>query len=267
MVRLAAVGDVHFGSDSVGLLRTHLDAARGEVDLLLLSGDLTRRGEPAEARVLAAELRALDVPVVAVLGNHDHHGDAGPEVAAILADAGVQLLEGSGTVVELAGVRVGVAGVKGFGGGFAGACATEFGEPEMKLFVATTRRSAESLRRALAALECDLRIALLHYSPVEGTLVGEHPGLWPFLGSYLLAEAVDGAGAHLALHGHAHAGCAAAVTPGGVPVWNVAQPVIRRPFARIDLRPRSPQPALAAHRELKETCEWDSTSTTSPPRS
>ena len=111
---------------------------------------------------------------------------------------------------------------------------TEFGEPEVKAFAASARRSAESLRVALDALHCDVRVALLHYAPVEATLVGEPPGLWPFLGSYLLAEAADAAGAALILHGHAHAGSAEeARTPGGVPVRNVAQPVIRRPFALI----------------------------------
>jgi len=235
VIRLAAVGDVHFAADSPGRLRPHLEAAAGDVDLLLLAGDLTRRGDPDEARVLAAELRGLRLPAVAVLGNHDYHMDAQAEICAILEAAGVRVLEGGGTVVAANGVTVGVAGVKGFGGGFAGACATEFGEPEMKLFAAGARLAAESLRRALSALDCDVRVALMHYSPVEATLVGEHPGLWPFLGSYLLAEAVDASGAALALHGHAHAGSAdEACTPGGVPVRNVAQPVIRRPFAVVE---------------------------------
>jgi Icc-related predicted phosphoesterase len=233
------------------------------VDLLLLAGDLTRRGDPAEARVLAAELRGLGLPALAVLGNHDYHMGAQQEIAAILEAAGVRVLEGSGTLVRVGDVTVGVAGVKGFGGGFAGACATEFGEPEMKAFAASARRSADSLRLALAGLACDVRIALLHYSPVEATLVGEHPGLWPFLGSYLLAEAVDAGGAALALHGHAHSGnVQEALTPGGVPVRNVAQQVIRRPFVVVE---------PGAARELVPAAEgaapWDSSSTTSQPRS
>jgi Icc-related predicted phosphoesterase len=173
-----------------------------------------------------------------VLGNHDYHAGAQREIVAIMTGAGVRVLEGDAGVVELGGATVGVAGVKGFGGGFAGACATEFGEPEMKAFAASSRESAAVLQAALDGLSCDVRIALLHYSPVEATLVGEPPGLWPFLGSYLLAEAVDAGRAVLALHGHAHAGSAdEALTPGGVRVRNVAQPVIRRPFAILELEP------------------------------
>jgi Icc-related predicted phosphoesterase len=207
--------------------------------VLLLAGDLTRRGEVTEARVLADELRGLSVPVVAVLGNHDFHLDADREVRAVLEDSGVCVLEGESVTLEIDGQQVGIAGVKGFGGGFAGASATEFGEPEMKAFVAATRRSAESLERALTRLRGMARVALLHYSPVEGTLVGERGGVWPFLGSYLLAEAVDRAGADLVVHGHAHAGSTRAVTPAGIPVYNVAQAVIGTPLMVLDLEPRS----------------------------
>ena len=235
MIRAAAVGDVHFAADSTGRLRPYLEAEADRLDLLLLAGDLTRRGDPKEAEVLAAELRGLGCPVVSVLGNHDYHLDAERTVAQILEAAGVRVLEGGAVTLTVKGLSVGVAGVKGFGGGFAGACATDFGEPEMKAFVAATRREAEALERALAALRADVRIALIHYSPVEGTLLGENVGLWPFLGSYLLAEAVDRAGADLVLHGHAHSGAAEALTAGGVPVLNVAQPVIRRPFALLEL--------------------------------
>jgi len=234
VIRLAAVGDVHFAADSPGRLRPHLEAAAEDVDALLLAGDLTHRGRPEEARVLAGEVAGLELPILAVLGNHDYHLGAQDEIGAILRDAGVHVLEGSAEVVAVRGIALGVAGVKGFCGGFAGACVTEFGEPEVKAFAASARRSAESLRVALDGLDCDVRVALLHYAPVEATLVGEPPGLWPFLGSYLLAEAADAAGAALILHGHAHAGSAEeARTPGGVPVRNVAQPVIRRPFALI----------------------------------
>ena len=246
MIRVAAAADVHFASDSIGRLRPHLEAAGDELGLLLLAGDLTRRGKPDEAEVLAAELEGLACPVVTVLGNHDFHLGAERKVSGVLERAGVHVLEGSGVTLEVGGKRVGVAGVKGFGGGFAGACATDFGEPEMKAFVAATRRAAEGLESALAALRADVRIALLHYAPIEATLVGEALPLWPFLGSYLLAEAVDRAGADLVLHGHAHAGCPEGVTAGGIPVLNVAQPVIRRPFVVLELEPGRVVPAAAA---------------------
>jgi Icc-related predicted phosphoesterase len=146
----------------------------------------------------------------------------------------VRVLEGESTVVECAGVRVGVAGTKGFGGGFVGRSAGEFGEPLMKEFVRATRRSADSLGAALKELDglgCEVRVALTHYSPVADTLAGEPPEIHPFLGSYLLAEAIDTAGADLAVHGHAHLGTEHGMTTGGVRVRNVAQPVIRRAFS------------------------------------
>jgi Icc-related predicted phosphoesterase len=147
------------------------------------------------------------------------------------------MLEGDATVLDIAGLRVGVAGTKGFGGGFPGACASDFGEPEMRDFVRHTKQLAGALATALQELEADMRIALLHYAPVEGTLQGEHLEIYPFLGSYLLAEAVDTAGADFAVHGHAHHGTERGVTPLGTPVRNVAQPVLRRPYGLYTLQP------------------------------
>ncbi|MFD5053185.1 metallophosphoesterase family protein [Streptomyces tendae] len=232
-IRVAAVGDIHMGPDSEGLLRPAFETLSDCADLLLLAGDLTRHGTPQEARVVAREVRDLPVPVVAVLGNHDHHDERPEEVTAILRDAGVSVLEGEATVVECTGGRVGIAGTKGFGGGFVGRSAGEFGEPVMKEFVRTTRRSADSLHAALKELDqrdCAARVALTHFSPVADTLAGEPPEIHPFLGSYLLAEAIDTAGADLAVHGHAHLGTEHGMTAGGVRVRNVAQPVIRRAF-------------------------------------
>jgi Icc-related predicted phosphoesterase len=230
-VRVAAVGDVHLGVESAGKLRPHFEHVAERADVLLLAGDLTRVGDPEEAAVLAEELRDLPVPVVAVLGNHDHHCDAGDLVVKLLDDAGVAVLEGGTATVEVNATSVGIAGVKGFGGGFAGACGSEFGEPEMKAFMVHCRERATALEAALASLDTDVRVALLHYAPVEATLQGERLEIFPFLGSYLLAEAVDRAGADLVVHGHAHNGSERGVTAGGVPVRNVAQPVLRRSYA------------------------------------
>lgn len=230
MIRVAAVGDIHVGLDSGGCLRPHFEHVAERADLLLLAGDLTRHGDPGEATVLADELRDVDVPTVAVLGNHDHHSDAGDRITAQLVEAGICVLEGDSTVVAVDGSTVGVAGSKGFGGGFAGACATDFGEPEMKAFIGHTRGVADRLGSALGSLDADVRIALLHYSPVEDTLRGERLEIYPFLGSYLLAEAIDRAGADLVVHGHAHGGVEKGMTPGGVHVRNVAQPVIKHAY-------------------------------------
>jgi Icc-related predicted phosphoesterase len=231
VIRIAAVGDVHVGPDMTGMLRVQLGSVASRADVLLVAGDLTKAGLPEEAEVFAGEVRALGVPVVAVLGNHDHHSDREADVAAILREADVTVLEGDHAVIETPGGTVGVAGVKGFGGGFAGASGSAFGEREMKAFIDHTRQRADALREALDRVEADVTVALMHYSPVRETLSGEPPEIFPFLGSYLLAEAVDAGGADLAIHGHAHRGREHGVTPGGVHVRNVAQPVIRQGYA------------------------------------
>jgi Icc-related predicted phosphoesterase len=248
VTRIAAVGDIHVGPDMVGRVADGLRHVHERADVLLLAGDLTRCGEPAEAELVAAEVRDVAVPVVAVLGNHDHHADRQDEVGRVLEDGGVRVLDGSSTVVEADGARVGIAGAKGFGGGFAGASGTAFGEAAMKAFVAETEREAAGLHDALVGLadEVDHRIALLHYSPVPETLRGERLEIYPFLGSYLLAEAVDTAGADLVIHGHAHAGSERGVTPGGVRVRNVAQPVIHHAYRVFDLLSSTPEDARAA---------------------
>ncbi len=168
MIRVAAVGDIHMGPDTRGVLRPAFDTLPDCADLLLLAGDLTRHGTLDEARVVADEIRDLGAPVVAVLGNHDHHDDRQDEVSDLLRGAGAHVLEGESTVLRIGDARVGVAGTKGFGGGFVGASAGEFGEPVMKEFVRVSRRCADGLRTALERLaeeDCDVRIALTHYSP------------------------------------------------------------------------------------------------------
>jgi Icc-related predicted phosphoesterase len=225
-VRVAALGDPHAGVENAGFLRPALADVAAHADLLLIAGDLTRHGEPDEAAVLAGEVCDLGVPVVTVLGNHDHEADQEDKVRAVMEDAGVVVLEGESTVLDVRGTRVGISGAKGFGGGFRGACGTEFGEREMKAFVGHTHAIAEGLGDALETLDADVRIVLLHFSPVPETLVGERLEIYPFLGSYLLADAVDRSGADLVLHGHAHGGSEKGMTRGGVPVRNVSQPVI-----------------------------------------
>lgn len=231
MIRIAAVGDVHMDSDVLGRFRPALEEIGECADVLLLAGDLTRHGSPEEARCVAREFGGLPVPVVAVLGNHDHHSDQPDAVVAVLGEAGIVALEGDGVVIDCDGTRLGVAGVKGFGGGFAGRCASAFREPVMKEFVRHTEQSVHRLAEALRALDCDVRVALTHYAPVPDTLTGEPPEIYPFLGSYLLGQAIDSAGAVLAVHGHARRGSERGMTPGGVRVRNVAHPVIRAAFS------------------------------------
>lgn len=237
MIRVAAVGDVHLGADACGHLRPALADLPEVADVLLLAGDLTRHGTVDEAECVATEFRDLGVPVIAVLGNHDYHSDQQDKITEILTDAGITVLEGDSTVVRVGSGRLGVAGVKGFGLGFAGAACSDFGEPESKAFAGHGKRVAAALAEALDGLAgaADTVVALTHYAPVVDTLAGERPEIFAFLGNYLLAEVIDAASVDLAIHGHAHAGTEKGVTAGGTRVRNVAQPVLRRAYAVYEL--------------------------------
>lgn len=230
MIRVAAVGDLHIGDDARAQWRDALGPVSSEADLLLLAGDLTRVGSKEEAAAVSAVLEPVSIPIFAVLGNHDYHEGSEGELFRALAAVGVHVLEGTAATLSVGGARVGIAGSKGFGGGFANACGSDFGEPEMKAFIRHTAERAHALRGALTSLDVDLRIALLHYAPIPETLRGEQLQIYPFLGSHLLGDAIDAAGADLVVHGHAHAGSERGRTPGGVPVRNVAQPVIRSAY-------------------------------------
>lgn len=239
MIRVAAVGDIHLNASNRGRLQPHLEGLADRADLLLLAGDLTCLGNDAEAEVVAEELApaVAELPVFAVLGNHDHESNEEVAVAGILGRAGIRVLEGDAECVDVGGARVGIAGGKGFGGGFVGASASEFGEPEFKAFARHGRLAGERLRDALRTVSADARLVLLHYSPIAETLEGERPELYPFLGSHHLADAIDEVGVDLVLHGHAHAGCETGRTPGGAEVRNVAQPVLGRALAIYGVEP------------------------------
>lgn len=235
LARIAAVADIHLGAQSRGTYRPALEGISEQADILLVGGDLTRHGTLEEARVVAEELEDPGVPVVVVLGNHDHHSDAQDEITALLREHGITVLEGDATVVPVGAHTLGVAGTKGFGGGFAGKCASVFGERIMREFASHTVDLADALHDALCGLDTDVTVALTHYAPCGDTLHGEPAEIYPFLGSYLLGEAIDRCGVDLAIHGHAHAGYERGTTPGGVRVRNVAQPVIRAPYVVYDL--------------------------------
>jgi Icc-related predicted phosphoesterase len=230
VIRIAAVGDVHYDRNSRKRLLPYFETLSEKADLLLIAGDLTQSGAVEEAEALAHDLSFANVPVISVLGNHDYHQNRQDDIMEVLESAGVTALEGDSTTLNVHGQSVGIVGLKGFGGGFAGACVTEFGEPEMKAFAHHSRVQAEILRQGLESLKTDYKFALLHFSPVEGTLIGEKKEIFPFLGSYLLAEAIDSAKADAAFHGHAHMGVEKSSTQGGIPVRNVAQMVIRHAY-------------------------------------
>lgn len=230
MIRIAAAGDVHFDRKSHNRLGQHFHDLAEKADVFLLAGDLSQTGHPEEIQVLADDLKKCPIPVIAVLGNHDYHLDQVDAGIKILEDAGVTILEQNSVILDIRGCKVGIAGAKGFGGGFVGACGSDFGEPEMKSFVRHSKNQARQLEKVIKDMDVDYKIVLLHYSPTAKTLLGEKKEIYPFLGSYYLAEAIDYGKADIAFHGHAHAGTEKGETPGGTPVRNVAQPVIRHAF-------------------------------------
>jgi Icc-related predicted phosphoesterase len=224
-VRIGAVADVHYGRDKDARLRPLFEWAGSRVDVLLLGGDLTDFGLPEEAEPLARDLAdVVRVPVVAVLGNHDFEGGKEQEVAALLRGVGVKVLDGD--ACEVAGV--GIVGAKGFGGGFGRGTLEPWGEAGVKAFVREAVDEALKLERALARLHARPRVALLHYAPIRDTVVGEPEEIFPFLGSGRLAEPLDRYGVSAVFHGHAHRGAPEGRTAGGIPVYNVALPVLKQ---------------------------------------
>ena len=230
MIRVAAAGDVHAGGpDDARFAAVFADAAH-DADLILLAGDLTLHGEPDEAAALIDAVRDLETPIFAVLGNHDWHGNRCDELSRALGEGGIRVLDRESAVVDVDGRSVGVAGVKGFIGGFPDASLPDFGEPSLRRVYAETTEEVEGLGRALEEISgCDVRIALLHYAPTSATIEGEPPGIFAFLGSDRLAVPIAQHQPDLVLHGHAHRGTASGLI-GDVPVHNVAQPVIGKDF-------------------------------------
>ena len=223
-MRVAAIGDLHCRTTSQGEMRRLLDGVDDQAEVLLLAGDLTNLGLTEEMQVLLDDLGHLQVPKIAVTGNHDHEMDQSERLVAMMREAGVTVLDAD--VVEVGGV--GFAGTKGFCGGFDGQRLQPFGERLIKDFIHASVREVERFEQALAALDAPRRVALLHYSPISATLHGEHPEIYPFLGFSLLAEALDRHGVDVAVHGHSHYGSLEGITPGGIPVHNVSHYVRRR---------------------------------------
>jgi Icc-related predicted phosphoesterase len=257
VIRIAAVGDLHFAEDALGTLAPRWRELAEHADVLVLAGDLTNVGSHAQAQALAEELSDIPVPIVAVLGNHDFHAGTPDLVRQSLESAGAHVLEGNAVTLAVGGRTLGIAGVKGFGGGFPGACGHAFGEPEMKLFIDLTEQAAAQLESALVHLDADLKVALTHYAPVKDTLAGERLEIYPFLGAFQLGEAIDRGGAHLALHGHAHHGAERGLTPRGVPVRNVAMPLLKRPYGLycLDARGFHAEPLRAAAVDFPQAAE------------
>src|SRR2546422_5277574 len=217
-MRIAATADLHFTAQRYSALRDQLNQVRDEADLLVLAGDLTNFGQPAEMEPLLNALVRLRVPTVAVLGNHDYESGREVELMRMMTAEGIKVLDGS--AYERDGV--GFAGTKGFVGGFGRGVLTAFGEPEVKAFVRASIDEAVKLERVMSQLRTEKRVVVLHYSPIAETVQGEAPEIFPFMGTSRLAEVVDRHGADLVVHGHAHNGRTEGHTVTGVPVHNVA---------------------------------------------
>jgi Icc-related predicted phosphoesterase len=233
---VAAIGDLHVMEDSVAPYRELFTEISGSADVLLLAGDLTNFGKTSEADILAEDLRACTIPVLGVLGNHDYECGQPDEVCEILRSAGMIVLDEQAHEID----GVGFAGVKGFLGGFGRGELAPFGEPIVKAFVDEALNEARKLENQLRSLRTERSVAMLHYSPVVGTIEGEPHEIFQYLGSQRLCEPIDRFDhVKAVVHGHAHHGSYEGQTPLGKPVYNVAQFVVRpkfgRPYALIEI--------------------------------
>jgi uncharacterized protein len=234
-LKIAAAGDIHANETTAEPLRDAFEEVALEADAIMLAGDLTADGEPEEAEVLAAAVRPLDIPVFAVLGNHDYHLDRQNEITDVLEAGGVRVLNRDSAVCEISGVEVGIVGTKGFVGGFPGSSLPDFGERLLRDVYAETTEEARAIGRGLRRIgHCALRIVLLHYAPIQETVAGEPPGIHAFLGSSRLGNPIQEYRPDIVLHGHAHAGTFDGRL-GDVPVYNVAVHVTGRDFWIFDL--------------------------------
>lgn len=227
-MRIAAIGDLHCTVESRGRTRRLLAGVEEAADVLCLAGDLANVGLPEEMEVLLEDLRGLTLPIVAVVGNHDHENDQCPGLTEMMRQAGVCVLDS--TVCEIG--EAAFVGTKGFCGGFGKRQIAVFGEQALKTFVLTSEEEAERLGAAARTMRAEKRVALLHYAPIRDTLRGESEELYPFLGASRLADVLDRSGVNVIFHGHAHHGSPEGRTPGGALVFNVARFVLEREYGR-----------------------------------
>jgi Icc-related predicted phosphoesterase len=235
-LRVAAIGDLHVMEDSVAPYRELFTEIAEEADVLVLCGDLTNFGKTREAEILAEDIRSCAIPVLGVLGNHDYECGQPKEVARILHEGGMTVLDEQ--AVEIDGV--GFAGVKGFMGGYGRGELAAFGEPIAKAFVDEALNEARKLENQLRTLRTKRSVAVLHYSPVTDTIAGEPEAIFQYLGSQRLCDPIDRFDHVKAVfHGHAHHGTYEGRTPLGKPVYNVAQfvlkPLFGKPYAIVDV--------------------------------
>ena len=240
VVRIAALGDIHYGRNAApGALQPLFSQINDSADILVLCGDLTDYGLVEEAHALVRELAIVKLPMVGVLGNHDVESSQQVELTKVFADAGITILDGDSTEI----LGVGFAGVKGFAGGFGRRALGPWGEDIIKKFVHEAVGEALKLESALARLRNERRIAVLHYAPIQATVEGEPLEIFPFLGCSRLEEPLGRYPVTAVFHGHAHHGQPEGFTTKNVPVYNVSMSLMRqlfpeRPFriVEVDIR-------------------------------
>jgi Icc-related predicted phosphoesterase len=235
MIRVAAVSDLHFTPRLSGTVRARVEGAGERADLLLLPGDLIDSGTPDDARLLCEELMGIVVPIVAVLGNHEYAARQVDEVVATYRAAGIHVLQRDTATFEVRGEQIGIVGLKGGMGGFGEHKLFRSMEPEVLAWNDAAQSDALAIERGLSELRTTYRVVMLHYSPCRETVEGEHPEEIVFYGNSVMGEAIDRMHADLVLHGHSHHGRPNGKTPGGIPVRNVAAPVIREPYVVLEL--------------------------------
>lgn len=245
VIRVAALGDIHYSKTSHGMLQSVFAEITEHADVLVLTGDLTDYGLAEEAKVLAKDLTSsVKIPAVGVLGNHDFEAGEEKEITKILTDAGVRLLDGDSYEVH----GVGFAGVRGFCGGFGRGALGAWGEPVIKAFVHEAISEALKLESALARLKTAHRVAVLHYAPIRDTVEGEPLEIYPFLGSSRLEEPLARFDVTAVFHGHAHRGALEGTTGKGIPVYNVSLPLLKAarpslpPYRVVDITPGDAAP-------------------------
>jgi len=221
-MRIAALSDIHYSKTSQGSFQSLFSQIADAADVLLLGGDLTDYGLAEEARILAKDLAQVKIPVIAVLGNHDFESGEEREIAKILTDIGVHMLDGDSWEDH----GVGFAGIRGFCGGFGRGALGPWGEKIIKDFVHEAVQEALKLESALARLKSEFRIVLMHYAPIRATVEGESPEIFPFLGSSRLEEPLSRFDVTAVFHGHAHKGKPEGTTQTGIPVFNVSHAVL-----------------------------------------
>lgn len=241
-LRIAATGDIHCRDSNREAVVASFAALGDDVDLVLVAGDLTSHGRLDEAEILCEAAAATAAPVYAVLGNHDWHADEAEAILERLRKGGVRMLDREASVCQAGEVEVGIVGVKGFVGGFAPRHLPDFGEPSLRAVYAEASAEVQALEDGLREVAtCPVRIVLLHYAPIEGTLEGEPREIFVFMGSDRLAAPILEHGPDLVLHGHAHAGSPDG-TIGETPVHNVSQPVLGTDFRIFELASHAHSP-------------------------